>query len=231
MKKNNQLIDCLTSDYLSITFKIPFRNHFLTKMDTVEYVKNYFTEMRDVIEKIPSEQVAGVVEALFTAWKNGNHVFIIGNGGSASTATHMMCDLNKCTIVDGKPRFKATALVDNIPIVSALTNDDGWGEIYVEQLKNFFTKGDVVIAFSVHGGSGSDKAGAWSQNLLKGMQYAKDNGGVAIGIAGFDGGAMKQMADHCIVVPVESTPHTESLHVAIEHLIANCLKEKIEHDG
>ncbi len=187
--------------------------------------------MQEVIGKIPVEEVSAVVDALFKAWQNGNRVFIIGNGGSASTATHMMCDLNKCTIVEGKKRFKATALVDNIPLVSALTNDDGWGEIYVEQLKNFFESGDVVIAYSVHGGSGSDKAGAWSQNLLKGLQYAKDNGGVAIGIAGFDGGAMKQMADHCIVVPVESTPHTESLHVAVEHLIANLLKEKIENEG
>ena len=196
-------------------------------MDNVEYINKYFSEMKDVIGNISAEDTAGVVNALFTAWKNGNQVFLIGNGGSASTATHMACDLNKCTIVEGKPRMKALALVDNIPVVSALTNDDGCGEIYVEQLKNFFKTGDVVIAFSVHGGSGSDKAGAWSQNLLKGLQYAKDNGGVAIGISGFDGGAMKQMADHCIVVPVESTPHTESLHLAIEHLITNCLKEKI----
>jgi D-sedoheptulose 7-phosphate isomerase len=200
-------------------------------MDNIEYIQKYFSEMQEVIGKIPVEEVSAVVDALFKAWQNGNRVFIIGNGGSASTATHMMCDLNKCTIVEGKKRFKATALVDNIPLVSALTNDDGWGEIYVEQLKNFFESGDVVIAYSVHGGSGSDKAGAWSQNLLKGLQYAKDNGGVAIGIAGFDGGAMKQMADHCIVVPVESTPHTESLHVAVEHLIANLLKEKIENEG
>ena len=187
--------------------------------------------MKDVIDKINSEDIAGVVDALFTAWKNGNQVFLIGNGGSASTATHMACDLNKCTIVEGKKRMKALALVDNIPIVSALTNDDGWGEIYVEQLKNFFNAGDVVIAFSVHGGSGSDKAGAWSQNLLKGLQYVKDNGGVAIGVSGFDGGAMKQMADHCIVTPVESTPHSESLHVAVEHLVTNCLKEKIVNEG
>jgi len=197
-------------------------------MDNLEYINKYFSEMKEVVGNISTEDVSNVVEALFTAWKGGNHIFIIGNGGSASTATHMMCDLNKCTIVEGKPRFKATALVDNIPLVSALTNDDGWGEIYVEQLKNFFKTGDVVIAYSVHGGSGSDKAGAWSQNLLKGLQYAKDNGGVAIGIAGFDGGAMKQMADHCIVVPVDSTPHTESLHLALEHLITNCLKEKIK---
>ena len=200
-------------------------------MDNIEYIQKYFSEMQEVIGKIPVEEVSAVVDALFKAWQNGNRVFIIGNGGSASTATHMMCDLNKCTIVEGKKRFKATALVDNIPVVSALTNDDGWGEIYVEQLKNFFNSGDVVIAFSVHGGSGSDKAGAWSQNLLKGLQYAKDNGGVAIGISGFDGGAMKQMADHCIVVPVESTPHTESLHLAIEHLITNCLKEKITNEA
>src|SRR5207249_11959902 len=132
------------------------------------------------------------------------------------------CDLSKATIVAGKPRLKAFALVDNIPLVSALTNDDGWDSVYLEQLRSCFRPGDAVIGISVHGGSGRDKAGAWSQNLLRAVEFAKRHGGVTIGLAGFDGGAMKELCDHCIVVPYDTTPHVESYHVAVHHLIAFC---------
>ncbi len=199
-------------------------------MENKEFISNYFAEMQDIIKNISREEIEKVIEVLFNAWKRGNKVFIMGNGGSASTATHFACDLSKVTIVPNKKRFSVMGLNDNIPLVSALTNDDGWNEIYVEQLKNHFEKGDVVIAFSVHGGSGKDKAGAWSQNLLKAMQYAKDNGGIAIGFSGFDGGAMKELADACVVVPFNSTPHVESFHLVLEHLITFCLLEKIKNE-
>lgn len=199
-------------------------------MENKEFISNYFGEMQEIIRNISRENIEMVIEALFNAWKNGNKVFIMGNGGSASTATHFTCDLSKVTIVPNKKRFKVIGLNDNIPLVSALTNDDGWNEIYVEQLKNHFEKNDIVIAFSVHGGSGKDKAGAWSQNLLKAMQYAKDNGGLAIGFSGFDGGAMKELADVCVVVPFNSTPHVESFHLVLEHLITFCLLEKIKNE-
>ncbi|MFH1424485.1 MAG: SIS domain-containing protein [archaeon] len=199
-------------------------------MNNQEFLEKYFSNMEDIVKNISQKDIDAVIDALFEAWKRGSTVFLIGNGGSASTATHMACDLNKYCNVEGKQRFKALALVDNIPLVSALTNDNGWGDVYSEQLINFFKEGDVVIAFSVHGGSGSDKAGTWSQNLLKALQYAKDNGGVAIGLAGFDGGAMKQMADHCLIVPVESTPLTEGFHAVLSHLLCAALKEKIEKE-
>lgn len=199
-------------------------------MKNQNFISKYFEEMHEIINKMPVENINKVIEILFNTWKNGNKVFIMGNGGSASTATHFTCDLSKVTIVGNKKRFKVIGLNDNIPLVSALTNDDGWSEIYVEQLKNHFEKNDVVIAFSVHGGSGKDKAGAWSQNLLKALQYAKDNGGTAIGFSGFDGGAMKELADVCVVVPFNSTPHVESFHLVLEHLITFCLLEKIKNE-
>ena len=196
-------------------------------MKNSKFIDAFFAESKSVIDKMPREDVDKVVELLFDAWKNGSTVFLIGNGGSASTATHMAADLTKSISVGGKKRFRAMALVDNIPMVSALTNDNGWENIYTEQLIAYFRPGDVVVAFSVHGGAGKDKAGAWSQNLLKALQYAKDNGGKAIGFAGFDGGAMKQMADACVVMPANSTPQVEAFHVVLHHLIAFCLKEKI----
>jgi len=192
-----------------------------------KYITEFFAESKRVIDRMPLEDIDRVIEMLFEAWKNGNAVFLIGNGGSASTATHMAADLTKSIAVEGKKRFRAMALVDNIPMVSALTNDNGWENIYTEQLIAYFQPGDIVVAFSVHGGAGRDKAGAWSQNLLKALQYAKDHGGKAIGFAGFDGGAMKKMADACIVVPANSTPQVEAFHVVLHHLIAFCLREKI----
>lgn len=196
----------------------------------MEGIFNYFNEMKEIIDNINKKEIKRVVDILYTARKQGKTIFIMGNGGSASTATHMVCDLAKCTIVGNKKRFRVIGLNDNIPWVSALINDEGWGEIYVEQLKNHFREGDVAIGFSVHGGSGEHKAGSWSQNLLKAMQYVKDNKGIAIGFTGFDGGAMKQLADYCVVVPKNSTPHVESFHLVLEHLICDELKKMIEKE-
>ena len=158
-------------------------------------------------------------------------MFVIGNGGSASSATHFASDLNKWVSEDAERKFRAFALVDNIPLVSALTNDNGWGEVYVEQLRNFFRKGDVLVAISVHGGSGSDKAGPWSQNLLKAVKYAKENGGKVVGLSGFDGGMLKKAADACVVVPAESTPHVEGMHLVLTHLMSEQLREMISVKG
>ncbi len=161
------------------------------------------------------------------AWQRGNTIFTCGNGGSAGTASHLAADLCKCTIVPNQPRLRAMSLVDNIPLLSALTNDDGWENVYVEQLKSLFHAGDVVVGISVHGGNGRDKAGLWSQNLLRAMQYARDRGGYALGFSGFDGGAMKDLADVCVVVPYNTTPHVESFHVVLHHLVTFCLADRI----
>lgn len=198
-------------------------------MENKKQIDQYFDEIKDIIDNISKEDIDKSIEILFDAWKNDNKVFFCGNGGSAGTATHFMCDLFKVTIVEGKKRFKALCLNDNIPLMTALINDNGFDNLFIEQLKNLFQKGDVIICLSVHGGSGKDKAGLWSQNLLKAMDYVKKNGGKTIGFAGFDGGAMKDIADVCVVVPFDATPHVEAFHVVLQHLIAFRLKEKIKN--
>ena len=197
-------------------------------MENREFIEDYLSEVRKITESISVEDIDRATELLYNAWENGSRVFICGNGGSASTATHFACDLSKTTIVDEKKRFKAYSLNDNIPLTSALINDEGFNNLFYEQLKSNFEEGDVLICISVHGGSGRDKAGLWSQNLLKAMRYARDKGGKTIGLSGFDGGPMQQIADACIVVPINSTPHVESFHLALEHLICSCLRQKIE---
>ena len=200
-------------------------------MEYRDYLERYLSEAKTIIDRLSREDMEAAIALLFETWKNGKKVFLCGNGGSAGTATHFACDLAKCTIVEGKRRFRALCLNDNIPLNSALINDNGFENLYSEQLLSLFEKGDLVIVLSVHGGSGSDKAGLWSQNLIKAMKYAKDKGGKTIGLAGFDGGLMKEIADACIVTPVNSTPHTESLHLALEHLICQCLKQRITEYG
>ena len=194
----------------------------------MKYIDNYFAEMEKIIRLISRNDIERVIEALFKAWKENKQVFIMGNGGSASTASHFVCDLAKCTIAEGRKRFRVIGLTDNIPLMSAWINDNGFDNLFIEQLKNLYNPGDVLIGISVHGGSGKDKGGAWSQNLLKAMQFVKDNSGLTIGFSGFDGGAMKDLADICVVVPYDSTPHVESFHIVLEHLIANCLAERIK---
>jgi len=196
-------------------------------MQNSEFIESYLSEMKGIIESMPVEAIGRAIELLFDAWQRGSQVFTCGNGGSASTAIHFACDLSKTTIVEGKKRFKAYCLNDNIPLVSALINDEGFDNLFYEQLKGRFQKGDVLVCISVHGGAGKDKAGLWSQNLLKAMQYAGEVGGKTIGFSGFDGGPMKEIADVCIVVPANSTPHVESFHLALEHLICNRLRERI----
>jgi len=190
-------------------------------------IEQYFKEIKEITDNISRKDIDDAIELLFDAWKNGNQVFFCGNGGSAGTATHFMCDLFKVTIIKDKKRFKALCLNDNIPLMTALINDDGFDNLFIEQLKNLYRKGDVLICLSVHGGSGKDKAGLWSQNLLKAMEYVNKNGGKTLGFSGFDGGAMNDVADVCIVVPFDATPHVEAFHVVLQHLIAFSLKEKI----
>jgi len=196
-------------------------------MKNKEQIEQYFKEIKEISDNISRKDIDGAIELLFDAWKHDNQVFFCGNGGSAGTATHFMCDLFKVTIVEGKKRFKALCLNDNIPLMTALINDDGFDNLFIEQLKNLYRKGDVLICLSVHGGSGKDKAGLWSQNLLKAMDFVNKNDGKTIGFSGFDGGAMKDVADVCVVVPFDATPHVEAFHVVLQHLIAFRLKEKI----
>jgi D-sedoheptulose 7-phosphate isomerase len=191
----------------------------------------YLNEVSEITRKLDRGSIDKAVEILYEAWKNDNQVFAIGNGGSASTATHLACDLDKWVSDEADRKFRAFALVDNIPLVSALTNDNGWSDVYYEQMRNFFRKGDVLVAISVHGGSGSDKAGPWSQNLLKAVKYAKDNGGKVVGLSGFDGGVLKTAADACVVVPANSTPHVEGMHLVLTHLMCEQLREMISSKG
>lgn len=158
-----------------------------------------------------------LAQIFFDARAKNRKIFFCGNGGSASTASHFTSDLAKGTIVEGRPRFKALSLADNIPQMLAWGNDSCYGDIFVEQLKNLFEPGDVVVGIS---GSGN------SENVLRAVKYASENGGVTVGITGFDGGKIKDMADLCLIVPVHNMQKTEDVHMLIDHLTTLMMKEE-----
>ena len=200
-------------------------------MNQEELFRQYFLVMDTVNRGFSLTAIGQAVDILYDAWQRESAVYLMGNGGSASTATHFASDLAKYTLAPGKKRVRALALVDNIPLVSAWTNDAGFGSVFVEQLEPWLKKDDVLIGLSVHGGSGDGGAGPWSQNLVQAMDLAKKRGATTIAMAGFSGGALKQMADVCILVPVTEepmgTPLIESYHVLLHHLICLALKLRI----
>jgi len=199
-----------------------------------KFIKKYFRDANNIIKKMPVKDIDRIIEILFEGWQQEATIFVIGNGGSASTASHFAADLTKYTVMGAsyeqkKKRFKVLCLTDNIPLTSAWTNDFGFDTIFSEQMEPWIKKNDIVFAFIVHGGS--MKGGEWSQNIPKAFILAKERGAKLIGLAGDTGGAMKDMADACVVVPTVNketiTPQVEGFHVVIHHLIIHRLKELI----
>lgn len=188
-----------------------FRKRFIREY--LEDIKRLLGSMEeDLINRI--DKLASI---LVKARENRNTIFIMGNGGSASTASHFVVDLSKCTIVDGFPRFKAVALTDNIPSMLAWANDVGYEQIFVEQLKNLMEPGDVVMGISVSGNS---------MNVIKAIEYANKNGGVTIGLSGGDGGKLLQYARENIQVPSSRMQKVEDIHLLIEHLLMSLIREE-----
>jgi len=188
----------------------------------VDVVDAYLMEVSDMIRQMPQEQIWEVIHVLMDAWRNGSRVFLLGNGGSAATASHMANDLNKYTIVPGQLRFKALALSDNTPLMTAWGNDTSYENIFVEQMLNFWEPGDVAIGIS---GSGN------SPNVLKAMRAARELGGTAIGFTGRDGGKLKDVVDLCIHIPSDKMVQQEDGHMILDHLMVTTLRRLIEQAG
>ncbi len=200
--------------------------------ENLAYIDTFLTELERVTRAVDRAEISRAVDVLFDTWQRRGTVFLMGNGGSASTATHFACDLAKVTIVPGRPRLKVMSLTDNIPLVSAWTNDSGFGSIFAEQLEPWLAAGDTLIGISVHGGWGDGLAGPWSQNLNRAMALAHERGAHTLGLSGFEGGALKASAQVCVVVPMGTeplgTPLVESFHVVLHHLLTTALKRRIE---
>jgi D-sedoheptulose 7-phosphate isomerase len=194
-----------------------------------EFIEKYLQETAEIVRDINRDDINKVIDILFEAWKNGKKVITIGNGGSAANASHFAADLSKTVAQDSSAKdirtvkgFKAFCLTDNIASLTAWINDSGWDKTYAGMLHTLLDEGDVILLLSVHGGSG------WSGNIVQAMQIARERKAKIVGLAGFDGGKMKEMSDACVVVPKDSTPHTEGFHGVVHHMIIWRLKELID---
>jgi D-sedoheptulose 7-phosphate isomerase len=181
-----------------------------------EVIHSYLRELQDLLSRLPTEAIGEAVQMLHDARLARRRVYTLGNGGSSATAAHFANDLNKLANVAGQPRFQAFCLADNTPLFSAWANDGGYENAFAEQLVNFASPGDVVIAIS---GSGN------SPNVLRAVEMARSLGARTIGLAGFDGGRLSELVDCCILVPCHSMPRVEDAHMALEHCISCALRD------
>jgi D-sedoheptulose 7-phosphate isomerase len=184
------------------------------KETRVDFVGDYFTGLKQVIDSVDPLQVAALIEELQKAYDADQQVFIIGNGGSASTASHMACDLAK-TVLGKLPnkttkRFRVMSMTDNVSLITALSNDFGFEHVFTEQLQLFARKGDLLIVIT---GSGN------SPNLICAVELARNMGLRTAGLLGFDGGKIQPLLDTPVLVPNYSYGYVEDVHVIFDHLI------------
>lgn len=183
-------------------------------------IQNYIKGLRECLDELSrqEERIERIANIIFEAYKKGKQVFIMGNGGSASTASHCALGFEKQSAVEGKPRIKSKSLTDNVALITALANDIDYASIFEEQLINQLDEGDVVIGISASGNS---------PNVLQAIKYGTDKGAIAIGFIGFGGGRLKELADECIVLSSTNYGQVEDTHLALTHIISDMLKERI----
>lgn len=189
----------------------------MERQAAMEYLQKYISTLKQTMDKLPQPLIAEVIHVLQRARMQGSQVFIMGNGGSASTASHFVCDLAKNTRFDGLPHFRAIGLTDNMEIFSAYANDEGYENVFSQQLVNLIRTGDVVIAISASGNSA---------NVVGAVEEAKKYGAGTIGFTGFDGGRLGQLVDLHIHVDSAIIEHVEDIHLMLEHMIVRTIKDQ-----
>ena len=162
-----------------------------------------------------SQILKNIFEKLISARDNDQTIYVMGNGGSASTATHFTSDLLKTSIVKNKKRFKAHSLSDNIPVVLAWANDDEYNNIFLGQLENFLKKNDIVIGFS---GSGN------SENVIKAIEFANNNNATTISFTGKGGGKISKISQINLTIPSDDMLTIETMHLLICHLLTTMIR-------
>jgi D-sedoheptulose 7-phosphate isomerase len=185
-------------------------------------VRNYLQGLKTVLDEVDRAAVARVIDLVWDAYRGGRRVFVLGNGGSAATASHWMCDLAKGCAVEGCPRLKAMSLTDNVALLTALGNDIGYEHVFTEQLKVFMEPDDVVLAISVSGNS---------PNVLEAVRYAREHEATTVALVGCGGGGLADLVDVAVAVGSRNYGHVEDLHAVLSHLVSQCLRARIEAEG
>ncbi|GAB6039232.1 hypothetical protein JCM15519_37910 [Fundidesulfovibrio butyratiphilus] len=183
--------------------------------------EGYLLGMRAVVGRLDNVRIARIADMLLAAYRDDKQVFIMGNGGSAATASHFCSDLAKTVAVNGKRGFRAIPLTDNIPLMTAWGNDVGFEDIFSGQLRNLLNPGDVVIGIS---------GGGQSPNVLKAMRLARERGARTVGFTGFTGGRLKDLVDECFIVPSGNYQFIEDVHMMLVHLLTSVVRERLTED-
>jgi|SRR5581483_1744441 D-sedoheptulose 7-phosphate isomerase len=177
----------------------------------------YFQDHQKILDQFDRATLTAILEILEKARVEQRHIFVFGNGGSASTASHFAADLGKNTRRAHLPHFRVTCLNDNMALFSAFGNDEGYDSVFSEPLRSQARAGDVAIAISASGNS---------PNVVRAIQTANEMGLTTIGLAGFTGGKLQALAQHCIVISVHSYEHVEDLHLMVCHALVASIKQK-----
>lgn len=178
---------------------------------------DYLAATTKVQQSLDTDAIDRVIEVLEQAWLDGRQVFVCGNGGSGSLASHMACDLNKNCNSAKSPRFKIFPLTDNLPTILAYANDVSYDDVFLEQLRNYYQPGDVVLGIS---GSGN------SENVVRTLRYAREHGAVTVGFIGFGGGRMKDLCEVAVVVDSYDMQHCEDAHTVLMHILMQVFMKK-----
>lgn len=183
-------------------------------MDYKNEIIAYFEKVKSTIDKISAEDLSTVMNILNKARDEKRTVYVCGNGGSAATASHYCCDFNKGISSAQEKKFRFICLSDNIPTMMAYANDFDYNEVFIGPLRNFLRPGDYVLGIS---GSGN------SENVVRALQYANENGGTTIAFTGYDGGRMKKMAHYGVHIPIMDMQVSEDLHMVLDHCMMSIL--------
>ena len=183
-------------------------------MSYIEKINGYFNTLTDTVKKLDRGEIEKAIICLKNARDSGHFIYSMGNGGSAATASHYAGDFNKGLSLGREKRFKFIALNDNLPTILSLANDVSYESIFVEQLKNFMQRGDIILAIS---GSGN------SANVINGVTWAKENGGIIIGLTGYSGGKLFGLSDIHLHVPIDNMQIVEDLHMVFDHLMMSIM--------
>jgi D-sedoheptulose 7-phosphate isomerase len=191
-------------------------------------VDEYLTRLKEELDRVDRQAVRHLSDLVYNAWENGRFVFVLGNGGSASTASHFAADWAKNCVsaedlakVSGR-RLKILSLTDNVAWLLALGNDLGYDQVFVQQLVHYGSPGDLAIAIS---GSGN------SPNVISAVQWANDHGLMTFGMTGYDGGKLKKIEQAGIHVALDDMAMVESIHMCIGHWIVDDLAARIGRSG
>ncbi len=188
-----------------------------------DFAKDYLSGLKGVLDRLPLKPLDEIIRVIEQARDEGRQIFVIGNGGSAATASHMMNDLCKGTLGHKGdapwPRLRVIALTDNVSLMTAWANDTDFNHIFSEPLKNLAQRGDVLVAISASGNS---------PNIIAAVEAAKQIGVTVLGLAGFTGGKLSKMADVSLVVPSDGYGPVEDIHMILDHIITSYLYEKLK---